>query len=694
MSESGNEAAGIETDSSAVATIDIQSQLQLPGMAYSLASLNGTYSASCGGYEVDLNYVTFDGNGNIIAGVDAYDDGGFGDNPYVGTYTVNSDGTFSGNFAGPIYDVFTMTGVLDNGTAEMEYTYYQSRVREVVSCIGESTFGPVGANPVASTPTFTPAPGAYTSPQSVTLSDTTPNAVIYYTTDGASPTPFSTAYSGPIQVNATTTIQAIAVASGYNNSAIAAGSYFLSNSSSSGDSQTITFSPIPAQTYPAGPITLDATASSGLPVSYTVLSGPASLSGNILTITSVGSVTVQASQAGNQQYTPATPVSQTFTISQASTALALTSGSNPSSLAQPVTFTATIMPQNGGQASGTVTFQEGSTTLGVAPVSGDVATITTSTLAVGNHSISAVYSGDTNFVGSAASPMTQVVTKAAATTTLVSSINPARSGKAVSFTITVSSPAVSPTGKVQLLNGTTILATMTLKSGTAKYNTGTLPAGSNIITAVYLGDTNNSGSTSAPVNEFILAATTTVLTSSPNPSGFGQQVVFSAIVTSSIGAPSDGETVTFKRGTTILGTGTVSGGTATFSTSTLGVGSKAVTAVYGGDAAMVGSTSNAIVQVINQAQTTTALTSSQSPSGFGQAVTFTATVTPQFDGMPTGGVTFRDGTKSLGTVSLSGGVASLTTSKLTRGSHNITATYNGSPSGFVGSSASLAQGVN
>jgi len=85
VSESGDEAAGIETDGTAIATIDMQNQIW-PSTTppYSNASLNGTYAASCSGAEVDLNYVTFDGNGNITAGVDAYDDGWYGDNPYTG----------------------------------------------------------------------------------------------------------------------------------------------------------------------------------------------------------------------------------------------------------------------------------------------------------------------------------------------------------------------------------------------------------------------------------------------------------------------------------------------------------------------------------------------------------------------------------------------------------------------------------
>jgi Bacterial Ig-like domain (group 3)/FG-GAP-like repeat/FG-GAP repeat len=227
-------------------------------------------------------------------------------------------------------------------------------------------------------------------------------------------------------------------------------------------------------------------------------------------------------------------------------ATTIASSSNPSIFGQSVTFTATVTPQGSGTPTGTVTFKDGATTLGIAGVSGNAASLTTSGLAMGTHSITAIYSGDSNFTGSTSNTVSQVVTKATTTTTLLSSINPSVQGKPVTFTAVVSSLAGTPTGKVQFLNGKTVLATKLLTSGSAKYTTSTLAAGSNIVTAVYLGDSKNNGSTSAPVNQFVLAATTTTLKSSPNPSKYGQAVTFTAKVTSSIGAPPNGETVTFK----------------------------------------------------------------------------------------------------------------------------------------------------
>ena len=77
-------------------------------------------------------------------------------------------------------------------------------------------------DPLAASPTMSPAPGTYTSAQSVTLSDTTPGALIYYTLNGTTPTTSSAQYSPgtPLQISATTTVEAIAVASGYSNSAV------------------------------------------------------------------------------------------------------------------------------------------------------------------------------------------------------------------------------------------------------------------------------------------------------------------------------------------------------------------------------------------------------------------------------------------------------------------------------------------
>jgi len=191
-----------------------------------------------------------------------------------------------------------------------------------------------------------------------------------------------------------------------------------------------------------------------------------------------------------------------------------------------------------------------------------------------------------------------------------------------------------------------------------------------------------------------VVATTTALTSSLNPSFYGQPVTFTATVTSKLGPPPDGETVTFMQGQSTLGTGTLSAGSATFTTSTLPAGHLPVAAVYNGDAQFNVSHSKALTQQVNGATTTTTLVSSLNPSSYGQPVTFTATVIPQFGGTVGGSVAFYDGKTLLGhAVGVSGGMASYTTSTLSVGVHTIRARYEGSAD-LTGSSASLRQTVN
>src|SRR5207253_1534833 len=118
-------------------------------------------------------------------------------------------------------------------------------------------------------------------------------------------------------------------------------------------------------------------------------------------------------------------------------------------------------------------------------------------------------------------------------------------------------------------------------------------------------------------------------------------------------------------------------GTATLATSALSLGSHTITVVFSGDTNFAGSSSTALAQTVNQASTTTTVTSSANPAVFGQPVTFTATVSAVAPGVgtPSGTVTFRDGTTALGTATLTNGTATLTTSGLSVGSHTITVVY-------------------
>src|SRR5271169_2687937 len=121
-------------------------------------------------------------------------------------------------------------------------------------------------------------------------------------------------------------------------------------------------------------------------------------------------------------------------------------------------------------------------------------------LKVGTDSITAVYAGDSNFAASKSKAVSQVVGKATTTTALASSVNPSSVGQSVTFTASVA-PEFSgtATGSVTFYDGTTLLKTVALSGGAAKYTTKTLTSGSHTITATYNGSTTFDGSSSAPL---------------------------------------------------------------------------------------------------------------------------------------------------------------------------------------------------
>lgn len=138
-------------------------------------------------------------------------------------------------------------------------------------------------------------------------------------------------------------------------------------------------------------------------------------------------------------------------------------------------------------------------------------------------------------------------------------------------------------------------------------------------------------------------------------------------------------------------------GNATLTTSSLSVASHSITATYNGSSSFSPSTSSVLTQVVNQDGTTSVVTSSLNPSRKGQNVTFTATVTANSPGaaVPTGAVTFKNGSSTLGTKTLnSSGQATLSTSGLNRGNHSITVVYRGSSSFLGSTSPVLTQTVN
>jgi hypothetical protein len=376
-----------------------------------------------------------------------------------------------------------------------------------------------------------------------------------------------------------------------------------------------------------------------------------------------------------------------------STTTVLASSLNPSGWGQVVTFTAVVSAASG-TATGIVIFYDGSNQIGSATLANGSAAISISTLPAGSQSITAAYQGSGGYEPSTSSPLNQVVNMATTTTALASSVNPVPIKEYVTYTATVAGQnGGAVTGTATFQDGGVTVATVTLSGNQAAYTTDYKKAGTHVITAIYSGDSNNAGSVSAPLTEQVIkgVATHTVVTTSGSPSSVGQPVTFTATVTSTHGAIPDGESVTFYDGKTAIGKGTTVGGVATFTTSSLTAKTHTINAAYAGDETFEPST-GLVRQVVDKYTTTTALTSSLNPSNYGQAVTFTATVTSAGP-TPTGKVKFMDGTTTLKSVTLSGGVAALTTSKLAVGTHPITAQYLGDADSAESTSSVLDQVV-
>jgi len=197
------------------------------------------------------------------------------------------------------------------------------------------------------------------------------------------------------------------------------------------------------------------------------------------------------------------------------------------------------------------------------------------------------------------------------------------------------------------------------------------------VIAYYSRDVAGNYETTKSVSFWIKSPTTTVVTSSVNPSAFHQSVTFKAAVTPSFGSTPLGN-VLFKNNGVVIGTVALSGGVASFTTSALAVGSHAINAVFEGSGNDIASPSAAITQTVHQAATTTTIVSSVNPSNAGQAVTFTATIKPAFGGAATGTVNFKNGTTIIGTRTVSAAnKATFTTSTLAAGTHAISAVYTG-----------------
>ncbi|MBV6729282.1 beta strand repeat-containing protein [Nocardioides daeguensis] len=405
-------------------------------------------------------------------------------------------------------------------------------------------------------------------------------------------------------------------------------------------------------------------------------------------------------------------------VNKAATRTTVTSSAPTSVFGQPVTLTATVgvLAPGAGSPSGTITFTDGDTVLGSAPVSsatGGAASVTIDSLSVGQHAVVATYDGDDSFTGSNGS-VAQKVQRAQTSTVVSSTANPSQPGAAVRFTATVSPVAPGagvPGGTVQFkVNGAALGAPVALVDSVAtSADFANLAPGTYRISAVYSGEPRFVASTGlldqGNGQTVAKAGTATELASDDAEADAGQTVTFTATVRAV--APATGKptgVVQFWDGTTLLGATSLAPSdeantsTASFATATLTPGTHEIRASYGGSVTFDGSTASTS-QVVGAGVTVVGIASSANPSTYGDRVTLTAVVTDAAPaaGKPTGTVTFRSGSTVLGTATLATvdgqQQARLEVDGLAAGTYALTAAYSGDASRAAGTSPALSQVV-
>jgi hypothetical protein len=239
------------------------------------------------------------------------------------------------------------------------------------------------------------------------------------------------------------------------------------------------------------------------------------------------------------------------------------------------------------------------------------------------------------------------------------------------------------TGTVSFYDGNTQLGSpVTVSGDRASISTSALGAGSHSFTAVYSGGGSYLGSSSQPLNANISASNTRVLLSPSSIAPvYGQPLTLTARVSPlTPGTMTPTGTVTFMDGTTVLGTANTTNGVATLPGQILSVGAHALTASFHSSSANDSdSTSSIYHESVRAARAVITLSATPTPDVYGEQVTLTAHVTVLAPGSadPNGTITFKDALNVLGTAPVVNGIATLTTSSLSAGTHLLFATYGG-----------------
>jgi sugar lactone lactonase YvrE len=414
-----------------------------------------------------------------------------------------------------------------------------------------------------------------------------------------------------------------------------------------------------------------------------------------LTITALafGTHSITATYEGDTDHALSTSNALNEKIVQPATA-SLSSSVNPAIFGSNVIFTIKIAGVGTQVPTGTVVFREGTSALGTVTLDNTgMGTLQIATLPVGADILSANYSGDTNYSSTSAS-LTQKIQSATTQVSLAISQNPATYATPVTFTSTVTgNGGIVEAGSVNFTDAGTSIGNSALSSnGVALLTLSMLIPGAHSIVANYAGDSNIGASSSTPQILLVKELTTTILTSSANPTMTLSSLVLSAsVINSGVGEPTG--TVTFTDGPNLLGTTPLNAsGQASVTVPSLGAGNHSLVASYAGDNENFSGTSSSLIESVLLRPTTTALSSSTTNPNNPLQITLISVVDWSGPVAPTGTMTFSMGTTVLGTTQLDSiGVATLNAT-LSSSTESIVATYSGDA--FYASSASLATTIS